>query len=66
MLEGVVYDAVDVMFPFHGTIVDRCCDFDVTADAITVSTAYVGMASHIYGRNLIPGWTEENVKRLSL
>lgn len=57
MLEAKDYDVMDMVSPFIGAIIDRCCGLVDVATVTSSFTQYVDLVSFIFRRNMVPGWT---------
>lgn len=65
MLEAKDYKAIDMISPFIGMLVDRCCDEVATAPTTTLYVQYVDIMqmSMSYNNNSM-SWTEDSISTL--
>ena len=65
MLEGKDYKSIDMVSPFIGMVVDRCCDEVSSAPTTNLFVQYVNvMQMALSYNNHSMSWTEQKVKRL--
>ena len=64
MLEGADFNSVDMVSPFLGSIIDRCCDNILIAPVTTVFTKYVELVNFIGRVDCTPGWTQSDLHKL--
>ena len=65
MLEAADMKSIDMVSPFLGAIIDRCCAEVVTAPVTGTFTLFIDMIDEIYERDRIPGWTDSCLDALS-
>lgn len=64
MLKAFDCNAIDVLSPFIGAIVDECWGLSETSEITNIFTAYVDGVNCIIWKPLSPEWTEEELCRL--
>lgn len=64
MLEAKDFQALDMVFPFIGAYIDRCCGEVETSPTTRIFTMYSEILMMVYRRRMKPGWTEQDLKKL--
>lgn len=64
MLQGKDYKSLDMVFPFIGMFLDRCCDEVHLALSTTVFVQYVDIMQSALSYDNNPSWTESRVRSL--
>lgn len=64
MLEVSDYKNVEIVSPFVGVIIDKCCFLDKAADITQVCTACFDMVNLFYRKYMSPGWPEKELGSL--
>lgn len=65
MLEASDLKSVDMVSPFLGAIIDRCCGEVEGAPITKVFTQFKDLMDEVYQRNKVPGWSETCLRKLS-
>lgn len=64
MLEAKDYQALDMVFPFIGAYIDRCCGEIESSPTTRIFTKYSEIVAMVYRRNMEAGWTEGDLHDL--
>lgn len=61
MLEAAYYDAIYIVSPFIGALIDNCCSEEDDAPITMSFSILVELMTFIYRRGMDPTWNEEEL-----
>ena len=66
MLEAKDFRAFDMVFPFIGAFIDRCCDEAHSAPVTSIFTQYTGIPHWAMTYSLTPEWKRGEIEKLAV